>query len=260
MHWLRAILSATWPTHDRQTPPLSCSDLPICIVGDLHGRLDLLNKMLSAIKDRSGHNAARVVWVGDMIDRGPDSAGVLARLHGLHRADPEHMICLMGNHERMLLDFLTDPARHGPRWIAAGGAETLTSFGLSPFTRKHDIDAWNRLAADLRGRLTAEVVDWLGALPLLWREGPLLVTHAGADPRLPVEAQEPRRLLWGARHRERAKRIDGLWVAQGHTVTPAPYARAGQICVDTGAWSSGTLSAAWVDAAGLSFFNVSDIN
>lgn len=268
MHWLRATLTAVLPTRTGQTSgqiaPLPCPDPPVCVIGDLHGRLDLLDRILdriaAQITDSPGHADARLVFVGDMIDRGPDSAGVLARLRALQRSAPARIICLMGNHERMMLDFLADPARHGPRWIAAGGAETLTSFGLSPFARNHGTGAWDLLAAELRRRLTPDVIDWLGTLPLLWRDGALVVTHAGADPDLPIDAQAPRRLLWGARHPERSPRADGLWVAHGHTITSVPHARAGRISVDTGAWRNGTLSAAWMDASGLLFFDVSDKN
>lgn len=257
MRWLRAILNPTLP--QKPAGPLPRPDPPVCVIGDVHGRLDLLDKLLAQIATRPGHETARIILVGDMIDRGPDSAAVLARLHALHAAAPDRVICLMGNHERMLLDFLADPARHGPRWIAAGGAETLTSFGLSPFTRKHGVEAWQQLAAALRTGLTPDVVDWLGTLPLLWREGALVVAHAGADPALPVEAQSPHRLLWGAKRSETSQRTDGLWVAQGHTISSEAYARSGRIAVDTGAWRSGRLSAAWLDATSLSFLHVMDI-
>lgn len=267
MRWLRAILSAAWPPRTGQTPgqmaPLPYSldpprpNPPVCVIGDVHGRLDLLDKLLAQIGLRPDHADARIILVGDLIDRGPDSAGVLARVHTLHRAAPERVICLMGNHERMMLDFLDDPVRHGPRWIAAGGSETLTSFGLSPWTRRQGGQAMLDLAAALRAALTPACVDWLTALPLIWQEDLLAVTHAGADPKRPLEQQSEQRLLWGTQAREAQRRHDGIWVAHGHTIVDAAAVVAGQrITVDTGAWRHGRLSAAWLDAQGLSFIEI----
>lgn len=256
MRWLRAILNAARPA-PAPASPLPQPDPPACVIGDVHGRLDLLDALLAQIATQPGHARARIIFVGDLIDRGPDSAGVLARVMALHRAAPDRVICLMGNHERMALDFLDDPIRFGPRWIAAGGSETLSSFGLSPWTRRDDTGAaMQDLATGLRAALTQEGVDWLSALPLIWQEGALAVTHAGADPALPLTEQPARRLLWGPRKRETPHRRDGIWVAQGHIIVKTAHADSQRIHVDTGAWRSGCLSAAWIDAKCLSFLNV----
>jgi len=253
MHRLRAILKARRLGADATPPPLPRPDPPVCVVGDLHGRADLLEQMLTRIAQQPGQGKTRIIFVGDIIDRGPDSAGVLARVSALCRADPDRVVCLMGNHERMLLDFLADPARYGPRWIAAGGGETLASYGLSPWARRQGAQAMHSLAADLRAALPADMLDWLTTLPLIWHTGTLAVTHAGADPKVPLEAQSAQRLLWGARKRERPLRNDDIWVAHGHTIVAKPEATGQRIAVDTGAWRSGRLSAAWLDADGLSF-------
>lgn len=117
MRWLPAIFRRK----PAAPPPLPQSDPPVCVIGDIHGRLDLLDALLVQIAKQPAYDKARLIFVGDLIDRGPDSAGVLARVHALHTAHPDRVICLMGNHERMALDFLENPARHGRRWIAAGG-------------------------------------------------------------------------------------------------------------------------------------------
>jgi serine/threonine protein phosphatase 1 len=182
---------------------------------------------------------------------------VLARLFKLQREDPARIHCLMGNHERMLLDFLDDPLRHGPRWIAHGGSDTLISYGLSPFSRRQDDAALQDLAEALHHAIGADMLDWLSALPLFWQEGTLAVTHAGADPALPLETQAAKRLLWGTRKREAPARQDKIWVVQGHTIVGCAHAESQRILVDTGAWRSGCLSAAWFGAKGLSFINIS---
>lgn len=250
MRWLRKLLYRP-SGKDAPAAPLPRPARPICIIGDIHGRLDLLDALLAQIDRRA--DPACIVVVGDMIDRCPDSAAVLARLYQRQRATPDDMICLMGNHERMLLDFVQDPARHGPRWIAAGGAETLVSYGLSPWARRQGPQAMDRLAGDLCAALPPDMLDWLTTLPLIWQSGTLTVTHAGADPALPMDAQPAHRLLWGPRKGEKPVRNDAIWVAHGHTIVAKPEVTGQRIAVDTGAWRSGRLSAAWLDADGLSF-------
>lgn len=136
-----------------------------------------------------------------------------------------------------------------------GGSETLSSFGLSPWARRQEEDALTDLAQALRTALGEELVGWLSALPLIWQEGTLAVTHAGADPARAMDNQSTKRMLWGTRTREAARRADDIWVAQGHVIVQTPVAQNQRIWVDTGAWRSGTLSAAWCDADGLSFIN-----
>lgn len=254
MYWLRAIFSAL-QTMNRigQQVPLPRPDPPVCVIGDVHGRLDLLEQLLAQIAEQPEYARARIIFVGDLIDRGPDSAGVLARVYALQHAEPERVFCLMGNHERMLLDFLHEPIIHGPRWIAAGGSETLTSLGLSPWTRRDSTETMAELAKDLRTALTDDFVNWLTTLPLIWREDGLAVSHAGADPAQPLDVQPEKRLLWGAQAPEARLRTDGVWVAHGHTVVTTANAHMQRITVDTGAWRSGRLSAAWIDKNGVSF-------
>lgn len=241
----------------RDFSALTRADRPLAIIGDLHGRLDLLTEMQALIAARD--RRALVVVVGDMTDRGPDSAGVLRALHAQSTATPDDLVCLMGNHERMLLDFLADPARHGPRWLSHGGTETLASFGLSPWTQSSAADPKARLAAqaaDLRRAMGPALLTWLETLPLYWHEGALAITHAGADPTRAVDAQDPDALLWGHRAFLRQPRRDGIWVAHGHTIMRSATAEAGRIAVDTGAWRTNRLSAAWIDQNGLSFVTV----
>ena len=244
---------------DTFAPP-PCPQPPICVIGDLHGRLDLLQRMLDAIDARADAGAHRTIFVGDMIDRGPQSAAILNLLYEMSSAAPERVICLMGNHERMMLDFLDDPARHGRVWLGNGGNDTLASFGLSPWTRSADVSAdkrLERLAADLAATMPSEIAQWLAALPLVWREDTLVVTHAGADPGREIAGQSAQTHLWGHPSFLRQKRGDGLWVAHGHTIMDAAHAQSGRIAVDTGAWRTDRLSAAWLNDDGLDFIEVS---
>lgn len=221
---------------------------PVCVIGDVHGRADLLDRMATRIAARDPQRRARCILVGDLVDRGPDSAGVLRRAHALCRAELGRWLCLLGNHERMLLDFLDEPATHGPRWLANGGEVTAASFGLSLQHGRDRPAALARLAADLAAALGAELRDWLRGLPMLWQEGALVVSHAGIDPARPLAAQDADALLWGRRSGGTQGASAGFWVVQGHVARPAPVMRGRRILVDTGAWRSGRLTAAWLEA------------
>ena len=232
-------------------PPLPQPDPPLCLIGDLHGRADLLELMLARIAAEARGAEAHLVFVGDLIDRGPDSAGVLRLIHGLCQADPQRVTCLMGNHERMLMDFLDAPAARAKRWLQAGGVETLHSFGLSLrlpeglAPARHFAD----LALSLRAALQPDLLPWLTGLPLYWQGEGLAVVHAAALPDMPMASQPEAALLWG-QSGSAAPRPDGLWLAHGHVIVPRVQITPGRIALDTGAYRSGRLSALWLDARG----------
>ena len=230
-------------------PPLPRPEVPICLIGDIHDRLDLLEPLIAQIAAQPGVGQVRVVVLGDMIDRGPDSAGVLARLRALHR--DQGWCCLMGNHERMMLDFLADPAAHR-RWLGFGAEATLASLGVTG-----PRDRPRALAEALAARLPAETLAWLQALPVFWQAERIAAVHAGADPSRPLAGQPPRNLIWGHPDFGQRPRRDGLWIARGHVIHDAPVAADGILSLDTGAWRGGPLTAAWLDRDGLRFLSQS---
>lgn len=237
---------------------------PVALVGDLHGRDDLFALMIEKLARHPAAAQMRVVLVGDLIDRGPESAEVLRRAYALI-ADPapfRALTVLLGNHERMALDFLRDPLEYAPRWWAVGGDATLTSFGLSlPYNRQSASDAVNQVL-DLRDalaeRMGAEMVQWLSALPLFWQESDLFVAHAGADPGVPLRDQTEAALIWGRYRRAPGPRADGIWVAQGHLIQKQAKIDQGRILIDTGAWKTGRLSAVILSAGAPEIVDVSD--
>ena len=148
----------------------------------------------------------------------------------------------MGNHERMLLDFLSDPTLRASRWLRAGGTQTLASFGIAEPERTPD--GYDEAARALLQAMEPGLLDWVAARPLSWHSGNLWVVHAAADPQHSMPAQSARVLLWGHPEFDAIARNDGVWVAHGHTAIDAPRIANGRVNVDTGAWKTGQLSAA----------------
>ncbi len=211
------------------------------MIGDVHGRDDLLASLLQKLEGRGG--ARQLVLVGDYVDRGPQSRAVLERLQALDA------VCLKGNHEVMLLEFLDNPTEKAARWLRNGGFQTLESFGIE-LAREPTVAMLEEARDALRAGLGAAGEAWLRGLPLVWQSGNLLVTHAGPDPARPIEGQPDKVFLWGHNRFLRDARADGLWVAHGHWMRDRAAAGDGRIAVDTGAWDSGRLSAALIDPDG----------
>lgn len=214
---------------------------PFRVVGDVHGRVDLLSRVLT----RPG---PLLVCVGDYVDRGPDSAGVLRSLAA--RTD---VTCLMGNHEEMMLAFLDDPVRHSARWLRHGGVQTLASFGLTAPQDPYACDVLADLAGDLHAAIGEDLIDWLRHLPSSWRSGNVAVVHAAADPALSLDAQASETLRWGHPSFPKIPRRDGVWVVHGHVVVSEPRLRGRVVSIDTGAWATDRLTVAHVSPGELRF-------
>lgn len=223
--------------------PVISPDAPLVAIGDIHGRADLLSDMLELVP--TGH---QIICVGDYIDRGEQSADVLAMLKSR-----DDILCLLGNHEDMLLWFLEDPERHGDRWLRYGGLQTLQSFGVSvdhgQGAAKRFLDCRNAL----RDAMGAELIDWIRDLPLRWMSGNVAVVHAAADPSRPLDDQEASVLCWGHPEFLTRPREDGVWVVHGHTIVDCGHAARGRIAIDTGGYATGRLSAAAISTGHVDF-------
>jgi len=215
--------------------PAPAPDQPLAILGDVHGRDDLLYRAPQPDPD------AQIVFVGDYVDRGENSAAVLRLL----RASP-HIICLMGNHEEMMLRFLDAPEKHGSRWLRYGGLQTLASFGINRMSETSDAKQLAQARDALADAMGAELIAWVQALPSYWQSGNVVVTHAGADPGRPMDLQDTRALRWGHPEFEKTPRQDGLCIVHGHTIVAAPVMERGRINVDTGAYATGRLTIAHI--------------
>ncbi len=235
-----------------QQMPVLRPDQRLCVVGDVHGRIDLLDALFDRIDTEAARRGSidRLVFLGDYIDRGEASAEVLDRLFGLCRNRPDQVVCLKGNHEQMLLDFLDDPEKAGRAWLRIGGLQTLASFGIGQVCETSSAQALTVARDRLIQKLPENIESWLRALPLTVQSGNLCAVHAALDPVLAVQNQPEKNLLWGCRQFRQVMRADGIWVIHGHTIVDEPMARDGVISVDTGAFATNRLSAAIIDPSG----------
>ena len=231
-------------------------DKPFFSIGDIHGCADLLAEALDRIDAMSP--GATILCVGDMIDRGEDTSGVLRLLRARAADDPARLICLKGNHEEMCLRFLEAPDVNGEAWFRFGGLQTLASYGVAMPKNTSVEDIRDALAT----AMGVDTIRWLIDLPAVWMSGNVAVTHAGADPLAPISEQPDHNLIWG--HRDFGKRAcaDGMWIVHGHTVVTEPTASTGRIAIDTGAYATGRLTVAHVRQGGVDFHEVrrSEIN
>jgi serine/threonine protein phosphatase 1 len=225
--------------------PRVADGLAIYAIGDIHGRLDLLTDLLAQVAaDAARHPAdqrRQLIFLGDYIDRGTESRGVVDALLDLSWPGFTHTF-LMGNHEEAMLEFL-DEQTDGAGWLTYGGLETLISYGVA--LRRLPRDAAS--AAEMRGALRAAVpprhIDFMRRCALSHVEGDYVFVHAGVRPGRSLEQQNRQDLLWIREEFLRAPAVlPGKVVVHGHTICDAPQDLGHRIDIDTGAFVSGRLT------------------
>lgn len=213
-------------------------------IGDVHGRDDLLERLHQKIEQdlaaAADGRSAKVIYLGDYIDRGPDSRAVLDRLldRPIAGADP---IFLKGNHEDALLRFLDDE-QGGERWLSLGAGATIRSYGILA----HDAER-KRLSADairegLRVAVPERHMSFLRSLTLFHASGDYLFVHAGIRPGRPLEAQDAQDMLWIRGPFLRSWRKHPSLVVHGHAASREVVVRHNRICIDTMAFATDRLS------------------
>jgi serine/threonine protein phosphatase 1 len=202
-------------------------------IGDIHGCLDKLRSLLLRCEMHAEGRPSAFVFVGDYIDRGPQSCGVIDCLIDLKMQLGENVVTLMGNHEAMALAVIdgSGPVR---LWLAQGGLATLESYGVAEpceLPRAH--------------------VDWLRALPLSYDDGRRFFVHAGVNPAAPLEAQDDFDLLWIREPFLSYGGDYGRLIVHGHTplADGVPDLHGHRLNLDTGAVFGGPLTAAVFDDA-----------
>lgn len=229
------------------------------VIGDIHGRNDLLDAMLERMirnaRAQRDQRASILVFLGDYIDRGDHSREVLVRIQQ-EIADPSapwaRVVCLRGNHEAALLSFLEDAAR-GSAWLGYGGKQTLASYGVPvPLGRNPGRAQLEDTAAILRARMGTHV-RFLESTERFLRSGDVWCSHSGLDPDCAptAEAQSDDALLWGRSDFLERGPPPGVRAVHGHWDQPQEVVTPQRIGLDTGAYYTGCLTGARLDTGTL---------
>ena len=226
-----------------QSRPAGARGYRAYVVGDVHGRLDLLEELLAKIHSELQRRPAAkslLVFVGDLIDRGPSSAQVIERLRTYNR-EGIRPVFLLGNHEEVLLRILGGDAELITKWRWFGGAECLESYGVdsSQFSHLNDEEA----LAIVRRAIPKEHVEFLESFADSCRFGDYLFVHAGIRPGVELDQQRQSDLRWIREPFLLDDRDHGFIVVHGHTISEEVEARPNRIGIDTGAYRTGVLTA-----------------
>jgi len=216
-------------------------------IGDVHGRLDLLRMLLHEIEADSRIRPCEreyVIFVGDLIDRGPDSNGVIDLLLRSKKYLP-HPIFLMGNHEEMMLRVLEKPDEKFRDWLTYGGYECAQSYGVE-VGRLAALDV-THAAAMVSAAIPQAHLDFIASFADSFRFGDYLFVHAGIRPGVPLDDQSTRDLRWIREDFLTSDAVHPYMVVHGHTITPEPDEQSNRIGIDTGAYASGVLTAICIE-------------
>jgi serine/threonine protein phosphatase 1 len=222
------------------------------VIGDIHGRSDLLDRMISEIsRDLEANPVADslTVTLGDYVDRGPDSRGVLDRL--VRNPFPTAFVALKGNHEVLFETFLRDPSV-ADHWRHLGGLETLHSYGVAvgPLMMGRN---YEQAAEALRAAMPRTHFELLASLKTSLTVGKYFLCHAGVRPGVPLERQSEDDLLWIRDPFLDSTADFGKIVVHGHTPTEQPQVLPNRINIDTGAYMTGRLTCVVLEMERVSF-------
>lgn len=253
-------------------PPIiraSAAPEGVCLyaIGDIHGRCDLLERLVAQIKEDAatlpGGVKAQIVFLGDYIDRGLQSRDVINYFtsSALDGFDP---VFLMGNHEEALLRFHQE-ASFGSQWARYGGSETLYSYGLAPPNQRASLNsheemaaarnAWTRVWNEFRTRLPAEHLAFFQSLKPYHLAGDYLFVHAGLRPGLQLGEQSMRDMLWIRDEFLEDTALFEQVIVHGHTPMDTVHYDNRRIGLDTGAFLTGRLTAARLTGTDVAFLS-----
>ena len=227
-------------------PTVSTASIPdgmrAYVVGDIHGRLDLLRTLHGKIRQDS--ETARgdriIVYIGDYVDRGDDSKGVIDEFLA-DRLPGFEPIYLKGNHEEVLLNFLEHPeiARD---WFSFGGDAAVMSYGVPVLPGALTDERLRDIQTAFRDAVPDAHLRFLSDLRLSYEIGDYLCVHAGINPGRPLHRQRPEDMLWIRDEFLESEKLHGKVVVHGHSITKAPDVQENRIGLDTGAYFSNRLT------------------
>lgn len=250
MSRVKSILKSLFRVSDSALPPSIPDGWRIYAIGDSHGRLDLLQSLMERIRDDHRHRGrnrmCEIILLGDLIDRGPDSAAVVE--WALNWSDPAiTLTVLKGNHEASLLAVLDGESQWLHSWLSYGGQECLQSYGIRLATLiSGDSDA---IIAAARQAVPARHIAFMAGLSLMERRGDYCFVHAGVKPGVALESQVEADLIWIRDEFLDSQNNHGAIIVHGHTIRPEVELRPNRIGLDTGAYRSGILSAVGLEGS-----------
>lgn len=213
-------------------------------IGDIHGRTDLLTALEDAIVEDAerADKSLRLflVYVGDYVDRGGDSRGVISHLIAPPPPDFERVL-LLGNHDLWMREFL-EGGNVGPNWLRHGGDATLASYGVKPNMQLSENERMADMQQRFAGLVSEEHKLFLSDLDLVFDLGDYYFCHAGIRPSRPLAKQIPNDLLWIREPFLSWNGESNKVIVHGHTITQAPVVKRNRIGIDTGAFASETLT------------------
>lgn len=234
------MLSAQRAPTSRTRPRLP-DGIRVYAISDIHGCAHLLEQMFRVIDADVAHSRphrAIEVYLGDYIDRGPDSRLTIELL--IDRSRRGNTVFLKGNHEAFLAEVFRDPSRLAD-WFQVGGWQTLISYGLSPSPNPRD-DEQHALVRELFAAMPPQHHEFLKRLRPSFTCGDFFFAHAGVRPGVPLSEQRESDLLWIREEFLQCKKHFGKYIVHGHTPVRSPEVLANRVNIDTGAYATGNLT------------------
>ena len=229
----------------------------IYAVGDIHGREDLFERLMALIEQDSrsrSATASQIVLLGDVIDRGPDSASLVRRLKAYSELSDRFTV-LKGNHEQLMVGALEGDHILLKAWLGLGGAETLISWGVDPALLL-EAEPGYPLIRSARDLIGPDVLAWIDRRPFHFRSGRVVFVHAGVRPGVPFRRQKPEDLLWIRQEFLDSDENRGFLTVHGHTISEAgPVVTPNRIGIDTGAYRTDRLTAVGMEGGQRWFIN-----
>ena len=226
----------------------------IAAIGDIHGRHDSLFCLFAKLKayEEKQHNLVQYVFLGDYIDRGPDTKQVIDTI--LEWRTHHECIFLLGNHEASLLQFLDEPIQNA-EWLNYGGIETALSYGIRAPIGRLSNSQIIALSAELKNALKEEHLAFFKNLELSYESGDYLFVHAGVYIDRPLSQNDEQSLLWMREPFLSSKTLFDRVIVHGHTITQnfEPEIRANRIGIDTGSYLNGKITALLIDGINRQF-------
>ncbi|MGN6850527.1 MAG: metallophosphoesterase family protein [Sphingomicrobium sp.] len=233
----------------RQSRPAGATGHRAYVVGDIHGRFDLLEELLAKIHSELQRRPSRktlLVFVGDLIDRGPSSAQVVERLR-TYRREGIRPLFLLGNHEEVLLRIVGGDQTLVPSWLKFGGLQCLDSYGVDRAQIQGLSD--DQVVQLVQAAIPSNHVAFLRSFIDSCRFGDYLFVHAGIRPGVELEQQRQTDLRWIREPFLFDERDHGFVVVHGHTISAEVDEQPNRIGIDTGAYRTGVLTALAIEGS-----------